>query len=99
MIGVLAYGSLMADPGSELAAITVGVKRDVLTPFPVEFARTSQKRCGAPTLVPVEDGGGRVRAAIIEVNVDEKQTMDIVYRREINEVGSNRIYVERPPHW
>ena len=44
MIGVLAYGSLITDPGPELAAITLGVTKDVLTPFPVEFARKSRKR-------------------------------------------------------
>jgi len=99
MIGVLAYGSLIADPGSELAAITIGIERNVLTPFSVEFARTSQRRFGAPTLVPIEDGGSRVRAVIFEVNVDEKQAIDIVYRREINEVGSNKTYIERPEHW
>ena len=99
MICVLAYGSLIADPGSELAAVTIGLKRGVLTPFPVEFARTSQKRCGAPTLVPVENGGARVRAIIFKVNVAEKVAIDIVYRREINEVGSAKVYVERPAHW
>ena len=57
MIGVLAYGSLITDPGSELVAITLAVTKDVLTPFSVEFARKSRKRCGAPTLVPVDHGG------------------------------------------
>lgn len=99
MIGVLAYGSLITDPGVELAAVTVGIGHHVLTPFPVEFARTSHRRCGAPTLVPVEHGGSRVRAIIFEVNVDEKQATDIVYRREINEVGSTKTYIERPAHW
>lgn len=99
MIGVLAYGSLISNPGDELARITVSEKRDVLTPFPVEFARSSAKRCGAPTLVPVRNGGRPVRAVIFEVNVDEGEAIDIVYRREIDEVGSGKKYVERPAHW
>jgi len=99
MIGVLAYGSLITAPGSELAAVTVGEPRDVVTPFAVEFARSSAKRGGAPTLVPVEVGGRPVRARILEVSVEEREAIDIVYRREINEVGSSKTYVERPANW
>lgn len=97
MIGVLAYGSLITDPGSELAAITLGVATDVLTPFFVEFARTSRKRSGAPSLVPVEAGGCPVRAVIIMVEGTASQVADIVYRREIHAVGSGKTYVEPAP--
>jgi len=98
MIGVLAYGSLITDPGEELAAVIVGEKRDVLTPFPVEFARSSQQRSGAPTLTPVASGGRAVRAIIFEVGVSEDEAIDIVYRREINAVFSGRKYVEPGPN-
>ena len=94
LIGVLAYGSLITDPGSELAAITLGVTKDVLTPFPVEFARKTGKRGGAPTLVPVEVGGCSVRAVIFEVEMAVSQVADIVYRREIHAVESGKTYVE-----
>lgn len=94
MIGVLAYGSLISNPGDELAAVIVGEKRDVLTPFHVEYARSSQKRCGAPTLVPVASGGRPVRAVIFEVSISANEALDIVYRREINAVSSGRKYVE-----
>ena len=97
MIGVLAYGSLMSDPGDELSAVIVGVKPDVLTPFHVEFARSSVKRGGAPTLVPVTVGGRPVRANILEVNATEREALDIVYRREINEIYSGKTYVEPGP--
>jgi len=97
MIGVLAYGSLITDPGPELAAITLGVTKDVLTPFPVEFARKSRKRSGAPTLVPVEAGGCSVRAVIFEVEVTASHVADIVYRREIHAVGSGKTYAEPAP--
>ncbi|MGY3038812.1 cation transport regulator ChaC [Rhodanobacter sp. TND4EL1] len=98
MIGVLAYGSLISDPGEELAAVIVGEKRDVLTPFHVEFARSSLKRCGAPTLVPVASGGRPVRAIIFEVSISAHEVLDIVYRREINAVSSRRKYVEPEPN-
>ena len=38
-IGVLAYGSLITNPGVELAAVTTGSTEGVLTSFAVEFAR------------------------------------------------------------
>ena len=94
MIGVLAYGSLITDPGSELVAITLAVTKDVLTPFSVEFARKSRKRCGAPTLVPVDHGGCPVRAVIFHVEGSPREVTDIVYRREIHAVGSSKTYSE-----
>lgn len=97
MIGVLAYGSLITEPGPELAAITIDITTDVLTPFCVEFARSSRKRGGAPTLVPVDAGGCPVRAVIFQVVGTASQVVDIVYRREIHAVGSGKSYVEPAP--
>lgn len=94
MIGVLAYGSLISDPGEELAAAIIGEKRGVITPFHVEFARSSQGRCGAPTLVPVASAGRPVRAVIFEVGISVHEACDIVYRREVNAVSSGRKYIE-----
>jgi hypothetical protein len=51
-MGVLAFGSLLNDPGCELLGAEVQ-RISVRTPFPVEFARYSRSRRGAPTLVPV----------------------------------------------
>lgn len=96
MIGVLAYGSLITNPGPELQAVTVGRIDNVLTPFRVEFARSSTGRSGAPTLVPVDEGGAYVRAVILEVNVSTDEAADIVYRREINKAGSGKRYREYP---
>ena len=50
-VAVLAYGSLIANPGEELRRATVDTREGVTTPFNVEFARASSKRRGAPTLV------------------------------------------------
>jgi len=88
-IGILAYGSLLADPREEIAAVTVG-RVAVTTPFCVEYARSSQRRAGAPTLVPVpEDLGAPVMAQILLVQPGLGQTTvsDILFRREIGCVG------------
>jgi hypothetical protein len=51
-LGILAFGSLIDNPGAEIEAALVGRKLNIRTPFGVEFARSSIKRGGAPTLVP-----------------------------------------------
>jgi hypothetical protein len=94
MIGVLAYGSLITDPGPELEAATLSRQDGVSTPFAVEYARSSSGRKGAPTLVPVEHGGASVLATILELNVSADEAADIVYRREIDKIGTGRRYVE-----
>ena len=58
-VGILAFGSMAGEPGAELAgAVTRRIA--VQTPFAVEFARSSRTRDGAPTLVPVREGGAHV---------------------------------------
>jgi hypothetical protein len=94
-LGILAFGSLIDNPGDEIDAALVGRKRNVLTPFGVEFARQSTKRGGAPTLVPVQRGGSPVRAQILIVNVSEQEAKDRLWRREINKVGSGGHYIHR----
>ena len=64
----------------------------MLTPFAVEFARESEKRSGAPTLVPVSEGGAQVRGCIIVVSASEADAANLLYRREINQVGSTKVY-------
>jgi cation transport regulator ChaC len=97
MVGILAYGSLIDNPGTEIKERIVKIVEEVETPFSIEFARSSNGRSGAPTLVPVEKGGARVRAKIfvLEEEVTEQEAKDLVYRREINQVGTNRRY--NPP--
>ena len=94
-IGILAYGSLISDPGHEIEGATTETIKNVQTPFNVEFARTSKGRAGAPTLVPVMDGGAQVSAWIFVVNVDEQEAANRLYRREINSVGDlTKTYTE-----
>ncbi|MGH9427554.1 MAG: hypothetical protein ACRD2L_14780 [Terriglobia bacterium] len=91
-VGILAYGSLIDDPGEEIdAAKTETIKDGVTTPFRVEFARTSKERAGAPTLVPVNRDGAQVRAEILILNVPEEEAANRLYRREINMVGMREV--------
>ncbi len=94
-IGILAYGSLIDDPGSEIERAKLSVTKNVRTPFRIEFARSSTSRAGAPTLVPVDNGGSRTSAVIYHVALDEQAAADTLYRRELHAVGSGKRY--QPP--
>src|SRR5258708_5570037 len=61
--GIFGFGSLISDPGEELAAATAS-RRELETPFAVEYGRSSNTRGGAPTLVPVATGGAKVKATV-----------------------------------
>ena len=89
-VGILGYGSLIGNPGSEIAPAIV--KRiNCRTPFKVEYARTSESRGGAPTLVPY-DHGAEVVAQIMIVDLPVSEATHRLYRREIDKVGSARLY-------
>lgn len=94
-IGVLAYGSLIEDPGSELSPLIVERKTGVETPFRIEFARSSSSRCHAPTVIPVENGGSRVKATILvlKAGVTLQQAEDLLWRRETRSERSEKHYV------
>lgn len=93
-VGILAYGSLIGDPGPELGPVTARRVPGVTTPFPVEFARSSRTRGGAPTLVPVEDGGSNVEAVILVLDgsVLLEQATDMLWRRETHQESSGKPY-------
>lgn len=96
MIGILAYGSLIGDPGWEIEELTQHTIADVETPFAVEYARTSDTRSGAPTLVPVPNEKGiRVKSYIfvLKSRTRIKSAKNILFRREIHQVGNrSKIY-------
>lgn len=112
-IGVIAYGSLIADPGRELSELIVSRRHGLRTPFRVEFARASNSRGGAPTLVPVSEGGGFLECVLLVLRIGTtiEAAKDAVYRREIHRVGdknysydpdpkrSNQVYVETIRQW
>jgi len=91
-IGILAFGSLIEDPGPELDQAQDYRLRWVLTPFKVEFARSSRTRGGAPTLVPVMEGGARVSATLIilKSSVPKDEAKSILWRREMHKPPGNR---------
>ena len=91
-IGILAFGSLIDNPGAEIEAALIGRKLNVRTPFAVEFARSSTSRKGAPTLVPVQQGGRSVLAQILLVNVPEQEAKDRLWRRETDRIGQGGHY-------
>jgi cation transport regulator ChaC len=95
-VGILAYGSLISDPGAEITAATIRIIENVETPFCVEFARSSTSRGGSPTLVPVSRGGSKVSGQIILVNASVDEATDMLYRREIHKVGSGKHYKVPP---
>ena len=99
MIGILAFGSLITDPGWEIEEFTAEVIPGVETPFPVEYARRSTSRAGAPTLVPVPpEYGCPVQAQIIMLKKDIPLQLarDMLYRRELNRPGDlNKPYPTR----
>ena len=82
-LAILAFGSIAEEPGAELAA-AVTRRIEVETPFAVEFARSSRTRDGAPTLVPVSEGGAHVPASllVLDDSVTAADARAMLYRRE-----------------
>lgn len=95
-VGILAYGSLISNPGPELGPrIRQVVPRE--TPFRVEFARKSRKRSWAPTLIPVKSGGAQVQAVllVLDSSVSTEAATHMLYRREIGKYGKCILYTHR----
>ena len=93
VLGILAFGSLIDNPGKEISELeTNRIKCE--TPFNVEFARISSTRGNAPTLIPVEDGGKKVKADIIVLKSDTniESAKSILWRRESHKINSTEIY-------
>jgi hypothetical protein len=89
--GILAFGSVNSEPGAELAAV-IASRIEVETPFTVEFARSSRTRDGAPTLVPVSEGGARVPAGVLVLDqaVTTAAARAMLYRRETRRTDDSR---------
>ncbi|MDH3287761.1 MAG: hypothetical protein OEP48_08590 [Betaproteobacteria bacterium] len=96
-VGILAYGSLLEEPGPEIAPFIVENISGVETPFRIEFARSSPTRGGAPTVVPVESCGARVRGTILvlDKSVSLTQARDLLWRRETRNESTAQRY-QRP---
>nr|WP_294991441.1 hypothetical protein [uncultured Sediminibacterium sp.] len=97
-IGILAYGSLINDPGEEINQHIIGMK-DCVTPFNVEYARMSKTRANAPTLIPVRENGKPVNAKILLLNgLSIEQAEDMLWRRETRtkKINANYPRKEKP---
>lgn len=94
-VGILAFGSLINEPGPELnARIVMRIKTP--TPFPVEYGRYSGRtRGGAPTLVPHCKGAAvRAEILVLDDDVSVSDARDMLWRRERRKIGSSETYVE-----
>ena len=93
-VGILAYGSLMADPGVEIDPL-IARRFETLTLFAVEFGRLSATRGGAPTVVP-HTSGKRVKAEVLVLieGVASDEARNLLWRRETRNEGSTRVYRE-----
>ncbi|HEY3900030.1 MAG TPA: hypothetical protein VGM54_15585 [Chthoniobacter sp.] len=92
MIAILAYGSLIDDSGPEFVIID---RPTVTTPFPVEYARSSRKRGGGPTLIPVADGiRVSARLLVLAPGTSIPEAKDKLWRRETD----NTTGTYKPPN-
>ena len=97
-IAILAYGSLIYEPGEELENCIVNRLGPILTPFKVEYARSSRTRGGAPTLAPVDEGGFQVSAVLLVLSdaTSEKEAKDMLWRRETSRAQGSYSPPARP---
>lgn len=96
-VGILAYGSLIEEPGKEIEPLIRQRIERIETPFSIEFARSSSTRDGAPTVIPIENGGSRVLATILVLDdgVALEKAQDLLWRRETRNECTDKHYT--PP--
>lgn len=95
-IGILAYGSLIDEPGDEIAPLIIQ-RIPCTTPFPIEYARKSGSRSFGPTLIPVEKGGGSVNAIVLVLSnaVKLPWAEDMLWRRETRQNDFSKGYARK----
>lgn len=93
-VGILAYGSLLEDPGRELAPLIVERIAGAETPFRIEFFRSSPLRGGAPTVVPVENAGAFVLGTVLVLRdgISPEEARDLLWRRESRREATGQRY-------
>ncbi|MBN2395954.1 MAG: hypothetical protein JXC36_05780 [Candidatus Atribacteria bacterium] len=96
-IGILAFGSLINDPGEEIKELETN-RIDCETPFKIEFSRISSSRDKAPTLVPVKDNetGKKTNAKIIVIdeNTNLADAKSILWRRECHKKDKSQEFTQ-----
>lgn len=94
-IGILAFGSLIDNPGKEISDIEID-RINCKTPFKVEFARISTSRNNAPTLIPILDDskGEKTNATIIVIDerTDLNTAKSMLWRRECHKTDKSKMY-------
>jgi predicted acylesterase/phospholipase RssA len=92
-VGILAFGSLIRDPGDELRPLIVR-RIKTTTPFPVEYGRYSKgTRGGAPTLVPHPRGSGvAAEILVLKDSVPVEHAVNMLWRRETRTTDPSRGY-------
>ncbi len=83
-IAILAFGSLIDEPGKEICPLIRERIFRVRTPFSIEFARSSRTRDGAPTLIPVHCRGSRVNGVllVLDSTISLAEAKTLLWRRE-----------------
>lgn len=92
-VAILAYGSLVADPGEELAPL-IDERRPCATPFAVEFARLSPYRDHAPVLTVVAEGEGDPvdgTLLVLRPGTSVETATCCLWRRETHQVSSRNL--------
>ena len=90
----MAYGSLISDPGIEIDP-QIARRVPTTTPFPVEYARLSRKRGGAPTVVPHSSGiPVMAEVLVLSDSVQLAEAKNLLWRRETRKEHSGQLYRE-----
>ena len=73
-VGIFGYGSLLAEPGPDIGRHIID-RISQRSPWPIEYARSSCGRGGAPTLV-LHSSGGFVTGEILVLDIKDDQLND-----------------------
>lgn len=87
-IGIFAYGSLLTDPGGEIGPHVID-RIQCESPWPVEYARRSDSRGGAPTLV-IHSKGSKVKGAILVLNLKRNEEARVCEWLRVREGRTSR---------
>ena len=92
-VGILAFGSLIHDPGAELN-LKIAMRIKTTTPFGVEYGRYSGKtRGGAPTLVPHPQGSPvTAEILVLDNDVTIEEATNMLWRRETGRIDRAETY-------
>jgi hypothetical protein len=93
-ISILAYGSLISDPGPEIGK-RVSDEIQTMTPFPVEYVWISRTRGGAPTVAPHNCGKPvKAKVFVLQDGISLQNARSMLWRRETGNEGLAREYRE-----